>query len=62
MDQDNYSAAIGTEEVVTSEERREMTEFIEAIMATPCMRYAHQYLVTKGVAPESETAFKVPLL
>lgn len=33
--------------------------FIEAIMATPCMQYAHKYLASKGQAPESETGFKV---
>lgn len=57
--QDNYTAAIGSGEVVTGEERAETAAFIEAIMATPCMRYAHQYLVAKGKAPESETGFKV---
>lgn len=55
---DNYTAAVGTGEVVTGEERQETIDFIEAVMATPCMRYAHQYLVSKGQAPESETAFK----
>lgn len=56
--QDNYTAAVGTGEVVTGEERQETVDFIEAIMATPCMRYAHAYLVSKGQAPESETDFK----
>ncbi|CAM9744731.1 unnamed protein product, partial [Hapterophycus canaliculatus] len=55
---DNYTAAVGTGEVVTGEERQETIAFIEAIMATPCMRYAHAYLVAKGQAPESEAAFK----
>ncbi|CAN0582696.1 unnamed protein product, partial [Ectocarpus sp. 12 AP-2014] len=55
---DNYTAAVGTGEVVTGEERQETVDFIEAIMATPCMRYAHAYLVSKGQAPESETDFK----
>lgn len=57
--QDNYTAAVGKGEVITGEERRETIDFIEALMITPCMRYAHQYLVKAGVAPESETAFKV---
>lgn len=57
--QDNYTAAVGTDEVVTGEERQETKDFIEAIMATPCMQYAHQYLVAKDAAPESETEFKV---
>lgn len=57
--QDNYTCAVGSGEVVTGEEREETISFIEAIMATPCMKYAHQYLVCKGAAPESETAFKV---
>ncbi|CAN0473115.1 unnamed protein product, partial [Scytosiphon promiscuus] len=56
---DNYTAAVGTGEVISGEERRETIDFIEALMTTPCMRYAHQYLVKAGVAPESETAFKV---
>ncbi|CAM9589106.1 unnamed protein product [Ascophyllum nodosum] len=55
---DNYTAVVGTDEVVTGEERQETIDFIEAVMATPCMRYAHQYLVAKGAAPESETDFK----
>ncbi|CAB1117430.1 unnamed protein product [Ectocarpus sp. CCAP 1310/34] len=55
---DNYTAAVGTGEVVTGEERQETVDFIEAIMSTPCMRYAHAYLVSKGQAPESETDFK----
>lgn len=58
-EQDNYTAAVGSGEVVTGEERQETIDFIEAVMATPCMRYAHQYLVKAGAAPESETAFKV---
>ena len=62
MEQDNYTAVVGTDEVVTGEERQETIDFIEAVMATPCMRYAHQYLVAKGAAPESETDFKVSLL
>ena len=57
--QDNYTAAIGSGEVVTGEERAETVAFIEAIMATPCMQYAHKYLASKGQAPESETGFKV---
>ncbi|CAM9754297.1 unnamed protein product, partial [Laminaria digitata] len=55
---DNYTAAVGSGEVVTGEERQETIDFIEAVMATPCMRYAHQYLAKAGAAPESETAFK----
>lgn len=45
--------------MVTGEERAETIAFIDAIMATPCMRYAHKYLAAKGQAPESETGFKV---
>lgn len=45
--------------MVTGEERAETVAFIEAVMATPCMRYAHKYLASKGQAPESETGFKV---
>ena len=58
---DNYTAAVGSGEVVTGEERAETIAFIEAIMATPCMKYAHAYLAAKGQAPESETSFKVCL-
>ena len=57
--QDNYTSAVGSGEVVTGEERQETIDFIEAVMATPCMRYAHQYLVKADAAPESETDFKV---
>eukprot|EP00903_Cladosiphon_okamuranus_P006431 g6292.t1 len=55
---DNYTAAIGSGEVVTGEERAETIAFIDAIMATPCMQYVHKYLAAKGQAPESETGFK----
>lgn len=56
---DNYTAAVGTGEVVTGEERRETRDFLDAVMATPCMRYAHQYLVARGAAPADEGDFKV---
>ncbi|CAN0076789.1 unnamed protein product, partial [Discosporangium mesarthrocarpum] len=55
---DNYTSSVGESEVVTGEEMEETKTFIEAVMATPCMRYAHKYLVAKGEAPESDTAFK----
>lgn len=57
--QDNYTAAVGSEEVVTGEERQETKDFLDAIMATPCMKYAHQYLISMEAAPDSEEDFKV---
>lgn len=55
---DNYELDLGDEEVVTWEERQENHEFLTAIMETPVMKRAHEYLVSKGAAPDDEGKFK----
>jgi poly(U)-specific endoribonuclease len=52
---DNYIAETGSEEKVTDTERREITNFINAIMETAPMQFCHKYCHAK--APE-----KVPPL
>lgn len=54
---DNYSAATGVAEVVTAEERKENRDFLEAVMATPVMKYCHKYLVGINKAPADHASF-----
>jgi len=54
---DNYVAETGVTEVVSDAERRENSEFIRSIMATPLMQYCHNYLVAVGKAPSDVSAF-----
>jgi poly(U)-specific endoribonuclease len=61
---DNYSREVGVAEVVTAEERREEAAFLDAIMATAPMAYAHAYLLKRGKlgrAQRSEAGFKALL-
>lgn len=55
---DNYTSETGVAEVVTEEERRETWAFLDAVMATKVMQYAHEYVVHKGRGAREETAFK----
>lgn len=59
--QDNYTASTGQAEVVTEQERAENSRFLDAIMATPVMRYTHKYLAAKGLAPQDAAGFKQQL-
>lgn len=45
---DNYFACTGEAEVVTAEEKRENMQFLNMIMDTAVMQYAHQYLLLSG--------------
>jgi len=61
---DNYSREVGVAEVVTAEEVQEEAAFLDAIMATAPMAYAHAYLLKRGKlgrAQRSEAGFKALL-
>ena len=45
---DNYERETGKAERVTSTEKKEMDEFVEALCATDCMRFAFHYLKIHG--------------
>uniref|UniRef100_A0A3B5MWQ0 Uridylate-specific endoribonuclease n=1 Tax=Xiphophorus couchianus TaxID=32473 RepID=A0A3B5MWQ0_9TELE len=58
---DNYEMSTGVSETVTSEELQENRLFIDAIMETELMKYAHNYLVKKGQSPADRGQFKKQL-
>lgn len=45
---DNYNAETGVKESVSSTERREVTDFIKAVMQTKPMQYCHLYCRSKN--------------
>ncbi|XP_002740967.1 uridylate-specific endoribonuclease A-like [Saccoglossus kowalevskii] len=53
----NYYSHTGTAEDVTSHEISEVNAFLQGIMATYPMQKAHEYLVSKGLAPSNELDF-----
>ncbi|XP_017266459.1 poly(U)-specific endoribonuclease-C [Kryptolebias marmoratus] len=55
---DNYETSTGVSETVTSEELKETKLFIDAMMETEVMKYAHKYLVKKGQSPSDPARFK----
>jgi len=61
---DNYSASTGDEEEVSQKELRENRAFLNAVMETAPMKYAHQYCLAQGVeydgepVPDDESGFK----
>mmetsp|Transcript_31378 Transcript_31378/g.46280 ORF Transcript_31378/g.46280 Transcript_31378/m.46280 type:complete len:467 (+) Transcript_31378:134-1534(+) len=55
---DNYEAECGTAEKVTSTERKENIDFLNAIMQTAPMQFCHKYLQKKGKASGDPTEFK----
>lgn len=58
---DNYEREVGKVETVTAKERKEMSVFLDAILATPCMQYCHAYLVAHKRSSPSVAAFKKQL-
>ncbi|KAI8808950.1 Endoribonuclease XendoU-domain-containing protein [Cladochytrium replicatum] len=54
---DNYEYKAGVAEKRTSLENREEDNFIDSVMATPAMQYAHQYLARRGKAPSDYRGF-----
>jgi len=57
---DNYEPALGTAEVQTAQESAEQDAFLDAIMPTPVMQKAFDYLKSKGKVA-SPAAFKALL-
>ncbi|KAL3928527.1 MAG: hypothetical protein SGARI_005008 [Bacillariaceae sp.] len=56
---DNYTGQTGSEEQVTSLEKREMDLFLKAIMQTAPMQYCHKYLMKHGDnIPSSQSSFQ----
>ncbi|TNN88510.1 Poly(U)-specific endoribonuclease-C [Liparis tanakae] len=55
---DNYETSTGVSEKVSSEELQENRLFIESMMETDVMKYAHKYLVWKGQSPSRSGQFK----
>ena len=58
---DNYSAETGEQEEMTEEEIEEQWAFLDAICETEVMKYTHQWLVNKELAPEDMDDFKEAL-
>lgn len=59
---DNYTAHAGQAEVVTAEERHEVSAFLHAIMDTPVMQYCHQYCLATGKTTASDPGGFIALL
>jgi len=55
---DNYSSETGKQETITEEEINEQWAFIDAICDTDVMKYTHQWLAQKELAPEEMDDFK----
>ncbi|XP_053598375.1 endoribonuclease CG2145-like isoform X1 [Microplitis demolitor] len=55
---DNYDLDIKVKEVVTSEERKEESDFIDAILETDVMKTTMKFLAEKGYVPNDEYEFK----
>jgi poly(U)-specific endoribonuclease len=59
---DNFTASAGQAEVVTAEERREVSTFLHAIMHTPVMQYCHQYCLATGKTTAADPEGFIALL
>ena len=55
---DNYSSETGKQETITEEEMNEQWAFIDAICDTDVMKYTHQWLAERELAPEEMDEFK----
>uniref|UniRef100_A0A8C6SJP9 Uridylate-specific endoribonuclease n=1 Tax=Neogobius melanostomus TaxID=47308 RepID=A0A8C6SJP9_9GOBI len=55
---DNYERSTGVAEQVTTEELLEISQFLDAVMQTPVMKRAHQYLVSKRLSNSDVRQFK----
>jgi len=60
---DNYSAEVGVEETVSNTERREISDFLNAILQTAPMQFCHQYCHAKDPdnIPSDLSGFKALL-
>eukprot|EP00746_Dinoflagellata_sp_MGD_P014477 gnl/MRDRNA2_/MRDRNA2_131749_c0_seq1.p1 gnl/MRDRNA2_/MRDRNA2_131749_c0~~gnl/MRDRNA2_/MRDRNA2_131749_c0_seq1.p1 ORF type:complete len:365 (+),score=49.14 gnl/MRDRNA2_/MRDRNA2_131749_c0_seq1:84-1097(+) len=59
---DNYEADTADEEVVTNQERREIDQFLEKLMQTPHMKYAHKVLVAWNAVNPDYQCFTAKVL
>ncbi|KAJ0069151.1 hypothetical protein NL108_002971, partial [Boleophthalmus pectinirostris] len=55
---DNFERATGVAEQVTADELLEISQFLDAVLQTPVMRRAHQYLVSKRLSSSDLRTFK----
>lgn len=55
---DNFERSTGVAEQVTAEELLEISQFLDAVMQTPVMKRAHQYLVSKRLSNPDVRQFK----
>ncbi len=55
---DNYSANVGTKEIVTQEELNEQNEFLDACLGTKCMGEAFRFLVNEKIVKNNLREFK----
>ncbi|KAM9792034.1 poly(U)-specific endoribonuclease-A-like isoform 1-T1 [Syngnathus typhle] len=58
---DNYEMSTGVSESVTHQELQENRKFLDALVETEVMKFAHQYLVKKRVSPPDVVRFKKQL-
>ena len=61
IQQNNFAAETGKTEALTKERQAEEIRFLHAVMETPAMKFAHKYLVVKGLSPADPAAFKKQL-
>lgn len=59
---DNYEAETGVAEVETHQEKKEISDFLDCIMATKPMQYCHNYLIEKKIIAPDAAAFKKALV
>uniref|UniRef100_A0A3B4AJT8 Uridylate-specific endoribonuclease n=1 Tax=Periophthalmus magnuspinnatus TaxID=409849 RepID=A0A3B4AJT8_9GOBI len=55
---DNFERSTGVAEQVTADELLEISQFLDAVLQTPVMRRAHQYLVSKRLSSSDLRTFK----
>ncbi|XP_031787775.1 poly(U)-specific endoribonuclease homolog isoform X1 [Nasonia vitripennis] len=55
---DNYELDVKTKETVTSEERKEESDLLDAFIATDVMKTTMKFLAEKGYVPNDEYEFK----
>lgn len=55
---DNYVKETGVAESETADERKEISDFLDAILATKPMQLCHRFLVSRGLAKPDVLGFK----
>ncbi|KAG2486791.1 hypothetical protein HYH03_014590 [Edaphochlamys debaryana] len=55
---DNYERETGTVEQDTAQEKKEVSDFLDACLATPVMQYCQLYCEERGVGPKTLAEFK----